>query len=69
MAPVLKFKDGVNASTSLNVSDIQGTALIKGAVWTAATLEQNFGLFHKDLLREINKFVQKECPKIIGASK
>ncbi|KAI94650.1 hypothetical protein T281_09840 [Rhodomicrobium udaipurense JA643] len=67
LAPELKFKDGASTNAALHINDIQGATLIKGAVWTAATLEQNFGLFEKDLVREINRFVSKECPKILEA--
>jgi hypothetical protein len=69
MAPELKFKDGKATNASLHMDDIQGATLIKGVVWTAATLEQNFGLLEGDTLREINRFVQKECPKVVADSK
>ena len=50
------------------MGDIEGAALIKGVVWTAAALERNFGLFEADLVREVNRFVQKECPKIMNSA-
>jgi len=67
LAPELKFKESAVTNAALHINDIQGATLIKGAVWTAATLEQNFGLFEKDLVREINRFVTKGCPKILEA--
>jgi hypothetical protein len=69
MAPELKMKDGKNTGVSLHINDIKGEALIKGAVWTAATLEQNFGILEGDMVREVNRFIQKECPKILGDAK
>jgi hypothetical protein len=63
LAPELVFKDGKVTDASLGVDDIEGASLIKGAVWTAATLEQNFGLFESDLVREVNKFIERQCPK------
>lgn len=69
LAPELVFKDGTNTRTALHMDDIQGAMLIKGVVWTAATLEQNFGLFQSDLVREVNRFVHKECPKILSNAK
>lgn len=63
LAPELKFKDGKATTADLGVDNIEGTTLIKGVVWTAATLEQNFGLFEDDIVREVNKFIEQQCPK------
>ena len=68
LAPELAFKDGAVTRGSVHMDDIQGSALIKGVVWTAAALERNFGLFENDLVREVNRFVQKECPKIMSSA-
>ncbi len=69
LAPVLKLKDGTIVGASLRMDDIQGATLIKGVVWTASALERHLGVFEGDLVREVNRFVQKECPKIMGGPK
>lgn len=69
LAPELKFKGGKVTEADLGVDNIEGTTLIKGVVWTAATLEQNFGLFQDDIVREVNKFVEKQCPKRLADGK
>jgi hypothetical protein len=69
LSPELKFKNGTSTSGSLRIEDVQGAVLIKGAVWTAAQLERHFGIFEKDLVREVNRFLQKECPKWVTAGK
>ncbi|MGO8954950.1 MAG: hypothetical protein ACLPWS_18460 [Rhodomicrobium sp.] len=69
LAPELKFNGGTNTAASLHVDDIKGATLIKGVVWTAAELEKHFGLLEGDLVREVNRFVQKECPKIAAEAK
>lgn len=69
MAPELKFKNGVSSGVALHMDDIKGATLIKGVVWTAATLEQNFGILEGDMTREVNRFIQKECPKIVADAK
>jgi hypothetical protein len=66
LAPVLTFKDGKATQADLGVNDIEGTTVIKGVVWTAATLEQNFGLFQADILKEVNKFIATQCPRRIA---
>jgi hypothetical protein len=69
LSPELKFKNGASTAGSLRIEDVQGAVLIKGAVWTAAQLERHFGIFEKDLVREVNRFVEKECPKWVSAGK
>jgi hypothetical protein len=66
VAPELKFKDGTAKSGIVQMRDIEGAALIKGVVWSAAALERNFGLFDKDLIREANRFMRTECPKLLN---
>lgn len=69
MAPELKMKGGQSKAVSLNIDDLKGDSLIKGVVWTAATLEETFGILEGDMVREVNRFIQKECPKILAESK
>ena len=69
IAPELTFKYGSTTAVSLHMDNIQGAPLIKGVVWTAATLEENFGILQSDMVREVNRFIKKECPKILGNAK
>lgn len=69
VAPEMKFKDGSATNVSLHVDDIKGATLIKGVVWTAASLEKHFGILESDMIRGVNRFVQKDCPKIAGSAK
>ncbi len=69
VAPELKFKNGSTTAVSLHMDNIQGAPLIKGVVWTAATLEENFGILQSDMIREVNRFIRKECPKILSNAK
>jgi len=69
MAPDLTFKQGATTAVSLHMDNIHGAPLIKGVVWTAASLEENFGVLQKDMVREVNRFIKKECSKILGNTK
>jgi hypothetical protein len=69
VSPELEFKSGTVTAASLGIKNIEGAFLIQSAVWTAAKLENNFGIFEKDLVREVNRFVQKECPKWVSTAK
>ncbi|MEO1281581.1 MAG: hypothetical protein AAFR75_07120 [Pseudomonadota bacterium] len=63
LAPKLTFKDGKAHKAWLNIGTIEAPAVVKGAIWTAAKLEDNFGLFHSDIIDEVNDFVHNECAK------
>jgi hypothetical protein len=69
LAPELALKDGKVKHGAVHMGDIEGSILIKGVVWTAAALERNFGLFESDVVRESNRFVEVECPKLLGTAK
>ncbi len=63
MAPKIEFKDGKAQKAWLNIGDIEAPTVVKGAIWTAAKLEDNFGLFHSEIIEEVNDFIHKKCPK------
>jgi hypothetical protein len=63
LSPKFLFKDGKATKAWLGIGTIEAPAVLKGAIWTAAQLEDTFGIVHSDLLREVNKFVHERCPK------
>jgi hypothetical protein len=69
LAPTLKFKGGEAIEASLGVTDIEAATAIKAVIWTAAKMEENFGVFHADMLKDINKFITKKCPKTLAEAK
>jgi hypothetical protein len=63
LAPRFQFKGGKAVKAWLGIGEIQAPSVVKGAIWTAAQLEDTFGIVHGDLLREVNEFVHQRCPK------
>ena len=63
LAPKIQMKDGKAAKAWLGIGTIEAPAAVKGAIWTVAQLEDTFGVFHSDLIKDINKFVHEKCPK------
>jgi hypothetical protein len=61
LAPRIQFKDGWAKKAWIGLEKIEGPALIKGAVWTVAQAEDTFGLFHREMIEEINSFVHTKC--------
>jgi hypothetical protein len=63
LAPKFQFKDGKAQKAWLGIGTIEAPTVLKGAIWTAAKLEDTFGIVHNDLIREVNEFVYQRCPK------
>lgn len=61
LSPKLEFKDGHADKIWINLKEIEGPSMLKGLVWTTAKLEDTIGIFHKELIKEINKFVHQKC--------
>jgi hypothetical protein len=66
LAPKLQFKDGKAKKVWINLDKIDGPADIKATVWTAANLEDSLGIFHKGMIKSINKFMHKQCAERYG---
>jgi len=64
--PKLTFKGGRADKVWLNVKEIDGPEDVKGTVWTAASLEDTLGIFHRPMIKEINKLLYTQCPKRYG---
>jgi hypothetical protein len=63
IAPRIQFKDGKAVKAWIGVGEISAPTVVKGAIWSAAQLEDTFGVVHGDLIKEINRFVYERCPK------
>jgi hypothetical protein len=68
LEPVVTFKDGQAVKVSLGASNLNAPITISGVLWTAVQLEK-LGVFEKDMVREVNKFVTKKCPEMVHAAK
>ena len=64
--PKVKFKDGKAIKASMNWSDIQGSAVAKGAVWSTATLDNYVGILEGVVVDTINDFFGPHCDEIKG---
>src|SRR5258705_5286951 len=54
ITPTVAFASGKATRATLNWTEIQGSALAKGAVWSVATLDNNVGVFEGAVVEEIN---------------
>jgi hypothetical protein len=66
LAPKLEFKNGKADKVWINLKEMEGPDDMKGTVWTAAKLEDTFGIFHAPMIKQINKFMYQQCTKKYG---
>ena len=62
--PVVKFKDGKAIKASINWSDIQGSAVAKGALWSTATLDNYTGVLNGIAVESINDYFGPHCDEV-----
>ena len=69
IAPKIEFKRGKAKKIWLNVRKIQGPGDVKGLIWGVAKLEDSLGIFHKSMIKQVNKFIHTKCVKVLRRSK
>lgn len=65
-APKLKFKDGQADKIWINLEKIDGPENVAGTISTIAAMEDKLGIFHKSLIKSVNKFIHKRCAEKYG---
>ncbi|MET0192450.1 MAG: hypothetical protein ABW200_03665 [Hyphomicrobiaceae bacterium] len=63
LAPKIIFKNGKAEKVWINLKDVDGPMSIKATIWTVARLADGVGLFHRKMIKSMNKFVEKSCAK------
>jgi hypothetical protein len=66
LAPIIEFEEGKAKKIWVNVTDIKAPGVIKGVVWSAAQLEDSVGVFHRRMIKSVNKFIREQCPKVVA---
>lgn len=63
VAPKIEFRDGKAEKVWVNLTNVEGPAGITATVQTAAQLADTLGLFHRRMIKSINRYVERHCPK------
>jgi hypothetical protein len=63
LAPKIVFKGGKAEKIWINLLHVEGPAAIKATMTTAAQLNDTIGLFHRNMLKAVNGYIYKHCPK------
>ena len=62
LAPKIVFKDGKADKIWVNLKSVDGPASITLTVQTAAQLADTLGLFHRQMIKSINRYINRHCP-------
>jgi hypothetical protein len=63
LAPKIVFRNGKAEKVWVNLKSIKGPAGIKTSLWLAASLSDSIGIFHRPMIKSINRFIDKYCPQ------
>jgi hypothetical protein len=63
LEPKIVFKDGRAEKVWINLREVEGPAAIKATLTLGAQLNDSVGLFHRAMLKSINGYIYKLCPK------
>lgn len=63
VAPKIEFRDGKAEKIWINLKEVDGPAAIRATVVTAAELADKLGLFHRRMIKQINRYIERRCPE------
>jgi hypothetical protein len=63
VAPKIVFENGKAIKAWINLLKVEGPAGIKATLEAAAQLNDTWGLIHRPILKSINGYINKHCPK------
>ena len=63
LAPKIVFKNGKAEKVWINLKNVDGPVSVKATIWTVARLEDSIGIFHRQMIKSMNKFVERSCAK------
>jgi hypothetical protein len=63
LEPKIVFKDGKAEKVWINLRHVEGAASIKDWVSLAAGLTDKTGIFHRQMIRSVNRYIYRDCPK------
>ncbi len=61
--PKIVFKDGQAEKIWINLRHIEGAANIKDWLSLAASLTDKTGIFHRQMIKAVNRYIYRDCPK------
>lgn len=68
VAPKIEFRGGRADKVWVRLRSVDGPASVTLTLQTAAQLADTFGLFHRQMIKSINRYINRHCPKALDAA-
>ena len=68
LAPKIEFKNGKAEKIRINLEKIDGPLAITRMLSAAATLEDRIGLFHRSMLKSVNRYIERHCVNLLATA-
>ena len=68
LAPKIEFRNGKAEKIWVRLKSVDGPTTIALTVQTAAQLADNLGLFHGQMIKGINRYIERHCPKTLDVA-
>jgi hypothetical protein len=66
LAPKIEFRNGKAEKVRINLKKIDGPLAITSVLSAAATLEDRIGLFHRSMVKSVNRYIEKHCVNLLA---
>jgi hypothetical protein len=64
LAPKVTFQNGKAVVATLNWGKVDGSGLVKGVIWTAATADNALNVLEATVIEKVNEFVSAKCDEV-----
>jgi hypothetical protein len=68
LAPKIEFKNGRAEKVRINLQKIDGPLAITSMLSAAASLEDRIGLFHRSIVKSVNRYIEKHCVNLLATA-
>jgi hypothetical protein len=68
LSPKIEFKNGKAEKVWVRLKSVEGPSSVTYVVETAAQLADTFGLFHRQMLKGINRYIERHCPATLSVA-
>lgn len=68
VAPKIEFRNGKADKVWIRLKSVEGPTSVTLTLQTAAQLADTFGVFHRQMLKNINRYIERHCPKILDVA-
>jgi hypothetical protein len=68
LAPKIEFRNGKAEKVRINLQKIDGPVAVTSVLSAAASLEDRIGLFHRSMVKSVNRYIDKHCAKLLATA-